>query len=92
MEVRILPGALDVSEVKGPAMTDLIETVTTVPLVSPLDASPFWEGVLRESTITQPHLAAKRPGDPIWALVLVLLGALVSVGAGAFLITVGLSQ
>jgi hypothetical protein len=73
-------------------MTDLIETVTTVPLVSPLDVSPFWEGVLREDTVAQPHLDAKRPGDPLWALVLVLLGSLVLVGTGAFLITVGLGR
>lgn len=69
---------------------DLMETVTTVPLV-PAETSPFWEGVLREGTVEHPHLDGERRGDPLWAVVLIVLGALASVGAGAFLITIGLS-
>jgi hypothetical protein len=75
-------------------MTDLIETVTTVPLVPTAEGeiSPFWEGVLRESTGKQPHLAVERGGDPLWAVALFLLGAFLLVGAGAFLATIGFSR
>ena len=77
-------------------MTDLIETVTTVPLVRPdttgTEVYPFWEAVLREGTREYPHLAVERRGDPIWAVVLIMLGALALVGSGAFLLTIGLSR
>lgn len=69
-------------------MTDLIETVTTVPLTPSAGPSAFWEGVLQEA----PHLDAKPTGAFTWATVLLLLGAFLSVGAGAFLITVGFGR
>jgi hypothetical protein len=72
-------------------MTDLIETVTTVPLV-PTETSAFWDGVLREGTVEHPHLAGERRGDPLWAVALFLLGAFLLVGAGAFLVTIGFSR
>ncbi len=77
-------------------MTDLIETVTTVPLVRP-DATgeeryPFWEAVLTEPTGNHPHLAVERRADPLWAVVLVLIGAFASVCAGAFFITIGIGS
>jgi hypothetical protein len=79
-------------------MDDLLDTVTTVPLVTAETAQlerpnhfSFWEAVLRD-VAEQPQSAAKRPGDPIWAVVLVLAGSLALVGAGAFLITIGLGR
>jgi hypothetical protein len=74
---------------------DPLETVTTLPLVRE-DATgeetyPFWDAVLSH-TVEHLHLAAKPQTDPIWAVVLVMVGAFLSVGAGAFLITIGLGQ
>jgi len=68
---------------------DVMETVTTVPLVRP-DATgeeryPFWDAVL-EHTGNHPHLAAKPRTDPWWAVALVFLGAGASVFAGSFII------
>lgn len=44
---------------------------------------------VQEYAAKHSHLAAKGRDWPVWALVCVWVGALVSVGTGAFLITVG---
>lgn len=65
------------------AMLDAVETVTTVPLtVEATNAGDFWELVLE-------GMPARRNADPAWAVALVILGALLFIGAGAFLITIG---
>lgn len=76
---------------------DALETVTTVPLTTDaanlLGPLTFWEAVLAEEYRTQPAVVdAKRSGDPLWATVLLLLGSLLLVGAGAFCITVGIGR
>lgn len=76
-------------------MTDVMETVTTVPLSTTHTGETglsFWQAVLGAEEVAEAREGhAKRSGDPIWALVLVVIGALLSVGAGAFCITYGLS-
>lgn len=77
-------------------MTDLIETVTTIPLTTTHTGETgleFWQAVLgQEEAANASRKPAKRLGDPVWAVVLVFLGALLLVGSGAFCITYGLSQ
>lgn len=46
--------------------------------------------VVQEYAEKHPHSNAKPSGAPTWALVCVWAGALLLVGAGAFLITLGL--
>lgn len=77
-------------------MGDAMETVTTVPLST--DAAnlfgpmTFWEAVLAEEHRSKPAVVdAKRSGDPLWASVLLIIGAILLVGAGAFIITMGAS-
>lgn len=77
-------------------MTDVMETVTTVPLSTTHTGETgldFWQAVLGQEEVAAAREShAKRSGDPFWAVVIVLLGALLLVGSGAFCITYGLSQ
>jgi hypothetical protein len=71
---------------------DILGTVTTVPLTpAATRVMTFWEEVLRAEA-ERPMMDAKPSGDPIWAVALVLIGSLLSVGAGSFLITIGLGR
>lgn len=63
------------------AFMDLIENTTTVP-ITPNETMPFWDGVLAER-----DTAHRRTEDPLWAQVLVVLGGLMFIGAGSFVIT-----
>lgn len=70
-------------------MEDMLDTVTTVPLTpSPSGILTFWEAMLQEQDrVEAARMAAKRSGDPLWAVVLILVGSALSVGVGAFIIT-----
>jgi hypothetical protein len=70
--------------------------VTTIPLPTATQTAikTFWEAVLSEQdrVVNVPRMDGERRTDPMWALVLVVLGSMALVGSGAFLITIGLSR
>jgi hypothetical protein len=49
-------------------------------------AEAFWDIVLQEEPVTAPRMAARHRNRFPWGSVCVVVGALLSVGAGAFLI------
>jgi hypothetical protein len=59
-----------------------LETITTVPI------APTSHWAFDEMLEVPEQLKPRRTGDPWWAVTIFLLGAFLSVGAGAFIITV----
>lgn len=48
--------------------------------------------VVQEHIVKHSHSKPKRRKDPTWAVVCIILGAFLSIGTGAFLITLGATQ
>lgn len=55
-------------------------------------AENFWDIVLQEYPNNAPRMAAKRRNRVHWGRVYVVVGALLSVGAGAFILTMALTR
>jgi hypothetical protein len=70
-------------------MTDVldIETVTTLPIL-PLEHPVFIEQVFNKAE--PERIPFTRDGDPWWAILIVVLGALVAIGSGSFIISLQL--